>query len=88
MIEYSFGMHLFFLGALWGSFSCAFSGMTKAWSFVEHGCDLHSNDIFSKWKLKADKLNPSNIDVGKQKILNPRGVTCLEWAQLPSLFLK
>lgn len=43
---------------------------------------------FSKWKLKADKLNPSNIDVGKQKILNPRGVTYLEWARLPSLFLK
>ena len=28
---------------------------------------------FSKWKLKADKLNPSNIDVGSKKILNPSG---------------
>lgn len=49
MIEYSFGMHLFFLGGLvWGSFSCAFSGMTKAWSIVEHGCDLGSNDFYFK----------------------------------------
>lgn len=66
MIEYSSGMHLFFLGGLvWGSFSCAFSGVTKAWSFVEHGCDLGSNDnLFKVEELKADKLNPSNIDVG------------------------
>lgn len=34
---------------------------------------------FSKWKLKADKLNPSNIDVGKQKILSPIGFIYLEW---------
>lgn len=43
---------------------------------------------FSKWKLKADKLNPSNINVGNRKIFNPRGVSYREWAQLPSLFLK
>lgn len=38
---------------------------------------------FSKWILKADKLNPSNVDVGKEKISHPRGVTYLERAQLP-----
>lgn len=43
---------------------------------------------FSKWKLKADKLNPSDVDVGKQNILNPRGVTYLDWAQLPSFVLE
>jgi len=57
---------------VWGSFSCAFSGVTKAWSFIEHGCDLGSIDnLFKVEELKADKLNPSNIDVGKQNILNP-----------------
>lgn len=54
MIEYSFGMHLFFLGAcVGGSFSCAFSGMTKAWSFVEHGCDRRSNDILFKVEIEG-----------------------------------
>lgn len=41
----------------------------------------------SKWKVKADKLNPSNIDVEKQKILSPIGVTYLDWTCV-SLFLK
>jgi len=41
------------LGGFCGAdFSRAFSGMTEAWNFVAHGCDLEVN-------LKADKLNPS-----------------------------
>lgn len=47
-------MHLFFFGGLCGgAFSCAFSGMTKAWSYVEHGCDLGSNDILFKVDIEG-----------------------------------
>lgn len=69
----SFGMHLFFWGVVLGSFSCAFSGVIKAGSFVEHGCDLGSLDSLSEWKLKADKLIPSNTDVWIQKVQPRRG---------------
>ena len=78
MNEYCFGMHLFFWGgcggvlALWGSFSCAFPGMTKAGNFVAHGCHPGSMAAFSKWKLMADKLNPSNDDIYKAEIVSPR----------------
>jgi len=48
-------MQLFFLEnwvAFAGQFSLVlFPGMTEAWKFVAHGCDLDVN-------LKADKLNP------------------------------
>lgn len=62
MIEYSW--YAFVLLGLWGSFFVLFSGVNKAWRYVEHGCDLH----FSKGKLKADKLNPFNI-VGKETLV-------------------
>lgn len=39
---------------------------------------------FSKWKLKADKLNPSNTDVGKQNSQPLLGY--LNWVQLPRSF--
>lgn len=60
MIEYiwyalcscSFGELGGFCGAV---FSRAFSGMTEAWNFIAHGCDLEVN-------LKADKLNPLNLN--------------------------
>lgn len=45
------------LGGFCGAdFSRAFSGMTEAWNFVTHGCDLDVN-------LKADKLNPNEDTV-------------------------
>ena len=79
MNEYCFGMHLFFWGggrggvlAYWGSFSCAFPGMTKAGNFVAHGCDPGSKAAYSKWKMMADKLNPSNDDIYKAEVEYPR----------------
>jgi len=36
-----------------GAFLCAFSGMTKAWSFVEHGCDLGLKDILFKAEIEG-----------------------------------
>lgn len=38
---------------MWGSFSCAFSGMSKAWSLVEHGCDQGLNDILFKVEIEG-----------------------------------
>lgn len=56
MIEYSWYAFVL-LGLCGGSFLVLFSGVNKAWRYVEHGSDLH----FSKGELKADKLNPFNV---------------------------
>lgn len=44
-MESSFGMHFVLWGVSWEAFLVLFSGMNKAWSLIEHGCDLHSLKI-------------------------------------------
>lgn len=85
-----------FWGLVWGSFSCAFSGMTKAWSFVEHGCDLRSNDILFKaeiwrqisWIHQILMLESRNFSTLEGSLIL-KGLTCphCSWHESNLLYL-